>query len=76
LRCFDGTAGWIVTHLHKFWKGRFEPKNIDNFMIRSVRVEVDGRSMPYQVAGDGTGYERTVDWTVDEHPVRLAVPVR
>lgn len=75
LRCFDGSVPWILSHLPRFWKGAFRPEDIDDFLIEKVRLDVRGRSMPYQVAGDGAGYERSVDWQVADHPVRLAVPM-
>jgi diacylglycerol kinase family enzyme len=76
MRCFDGTVPWIVTHLPSFWKGAFRPEDIDDFLIESVRLSVRGRDMPYQVAGDGVGYERDIDWQVAPFPVRLAVPMK
>lgn len=75
LRCFDGSVPWILSHLHKFWKGDFRPEDIDDFLVKRVRLDVRGRPMPYQVAGDGAGYERSVEWTVCTEPVRLAVPM-
>ncbi|QDG51267.1 hypothetical protein FIV42_11100 [Persicimonas caeni] len=75
LRCFDGTVPWILSHLHKYWKGEFRPEDIDDFLIKRVDVEVHDRAVPYQVAGDGVGYERRVEWKVADAPVRLAVPM-
>lgn len=76
MRCFDGTVPWILGHLPSFWKGAFRPEDIDDFLVESVSLSVRGRDMPYQVAGDGVGYERTIDWGVAPSPVRLAVPMR
>lgn len=77
LRCFDGSIPWLLTHLPQFWKGAFRPEDIDDFLIERVNLRVDGeaRDMPYQVAGDGVGYARDIDWQVAQHPVRLAVPM-
>ncbi len=75
LRCYNGSVPWMLSHLHKFWKGEFPAKDMRDFLINSARIEVSGRSMPYQVAGDGAGYERTIEWSVAPHPVRLAVPM-
>ena len=75
MRCYNGSVPWILTHLRKYWKGEFPAEDIDNFLIKSVRLEVRGRAMPYQVAGDGVGYERQIDWTVASEPTRLAVPM-
>jgi diacylglycerol kinase family enzyme len=75
LRCFDGTVPWILSHLPRYWKGDFRPEDMVDFLIKRVSVEIHGRPIPYQVAGDGVGYERELDWKVADHPVRLAVPM-
>lgn len=77
LRCYDGSVPWLVSHLRRFWKGDFRPEDIDDFLIESVHLEVRGaRDMPYQVAGDGVGYARDIDWQVAPHPIPLAVPMQ
>jgi diacylglycerol kinase family enzyme len=76
VRCYHGSVGWIVSHLPRFWKGEFPEDDIDDFVYSHVEVEVQGRALPYQVAGDAAGFERVVDWKIGEHPVTLAVPMR
>ncbi len=76
LRCFNGSVPWVLSHLPRFWKGEFRAQDIEDFLIQKVRLDVRGRSMPYQVAGDGAGYERSIEWAVNAHPVRLAVPMK
>jgi hypothetical protein len=75
LRCFNGTVPWILTHLPSYWKGAFRAEDMDDFLIKRVTLEVHDRAVPYQVAGDGVGSERTLDWKVSDKPVRLAVPM-
>ncbi len=76
LRAYNGTVGWIVRHLPRFWKGEFPEEKIDDFIYSRVRVEIQGRALPYQVAGDAAGFERVVEWRVADEPATLAVPMR
>lgn len=76
LRCYDGSVPWILRNLTSFWKGKFRPEDIHDFLIESVSLSVRGRDMPYQVAGDGVGLESAIEWGVASSPVRLAVPMR
>jgi hypothetical protein len=76
LRCYNGSVGWIVTHMRKYWRGEFPAEDIDDFLVQNVRLEVRGRPMPYQIAGDGVGYERQIEWQIAAEPARLAVPMR
>lgn len=76
LRAYAGGVGWIVRHLPRFWKGQFPEDEIDDFIFSHVRVEIQGRALPYQVAGDAAGFERVVEWKVADHPATLAVPMR
>ena len=75
LRCFNGSVGGILAHLPSFWRGRFPKGDCVDFLFNDVKVETKDRAMPYQVTGEGAGYERFVDWSVTDHPVRLAVPL-
>ncbi|AWV91069.1 diacylglycerol kinase family enzyme [Bradymonas sediminis] len=76
LRAYDGSVPWILRNLPNFWKGKFRPEDIYDFLIESVSLTVRGRDMPYQVAGDGVGYASEIEWGVAPSPVRLAVPMR
>lgn len=76
LRCYHGGVGWIVSHLPRFWKGEFPEEKIDDFIYSKVRVQLQGKALPYQVAGDAAGFEREVEWRIAEHPATLAVPMR
>ena len=75
LRCFNGSVHRILAHLPSFWEGRFPEGDCVDFLYKDVEIETHGRALPYQVTGEGAGYERFVDWKVTDHPVRLAIPL-
>ncbi len=76
LRVYDGPMGSILTHLPSFWRGKFHGGRISDFMVKGVRIEIQDGAMPYHVAGDPSGWERDVTWTIARHPAQLAVPLR
>ena len=75
LRCFNGSVKNILTHLPSFWRGQFPEGDCVDFLYNDVEVVTHDRAMPYQVTGEGAGYEKNIEWRVSEHPVRLAVPL-
>ena len=75
LRCFNGTPGTILGHLPSFWRGRFPDGACVDFLFNDIRIETDGKAISYQTTGEAAGYERVLEWSVTDHPVKLAVPL-
>lgn len=76
LRCYFGSMAGVLTHLPRFWQGRFGDEEIVDFLAQDVKVEVLQGAMPYHVAGDPSGWEREVRWAAAPFPAQLAVPLR
>jgi hypothetical protein len=77
LRAYHGGIRNILkTVPTRFWAGDFGEHEAADFLATDVSIEVLEGAMPYHVAGDPGGYERSVRWGISEHPAHLAVPLR
>jgi len=70
LRVANPPVSHIVAHLPDLWTGTYAHDSIQDFHVTHVRMEFD-RPTPVQVAGDGEGWQESLELRVSEHTIPL-----
>lgn len=76
LRYYTGTIARVLSNLPAFWRGDMPPSVLGDWLVSSVRVEIEDGTMSYQVAGDAAGYRDHIEWRLAGQPAQLAIPLR
>ena len=76
LRYYKGSVARVIANLRGFWRGHMPASTIGDWLVSSVRIDIEDGPMSYQVAGDAAGLRDSVEWTLADHGAQLAVPLR